>query len=101
MATPSDRQVAGHRNLQPQLTPVGREKYLQRARDTCGPVQLTAKVKAVGEAYNNGDWRMLSGALADLAAVSVAWEKHIREEKAKGYRDERANGKRAKGKRYR
>lgn len=72
--------------LQPRLTEAGRQKYLQRARETCGPVQLTAKVRAVGEAHKHGDWKMLSGALADLAAVAVAWEQQVRAERAAGYR---------------
>ena len=63
----------------------GRERYVSRARETCGPHELSCKVRAVGEAYNHGDWKMLSGALADLAAISVAWEKQVRTERQQGY----------------
>lgn len=71
----------------PKLTEAGREKYLARERDACGPVQLMLRVKAVGHAHVHGDWKMLSGALEDLAAAAVAWSQRVREDKRKSFRD--------------
>lgn len=69
----------------PHLTDTGREKYAARERDACGPMQFALRVKAVGVAYRNGDWKMLSGALEDVAATAVAWSQRVRLEKRKTY----------------
>jgi hypothetical protein len=46
-----------------------------------------ARVRAVGQAHRHGDWKMLSGALEDLAAVSVAWAQRVRHDKQRRFGD--------------
>jgi hypothetical protein len=33
----------------------------------------------------NGDWKMLSGALDDLAATAIAWSERVREERRRSF----------------
>ena len=60
------------RKLRP-LTEDDKARLLARETDVCGPTQWVARVRAVMEAQQSGDPRMLAGALDDVAAASVIW----------------------------
>lgn len=69
----------------PHLTDAGKARFAAREANPCGPIQLLLRFKAVDDAYKNGDWKMLSGALEDLGAASIAWAKRVRDEKQRSY----------------
>lgn len=71
----------------PRLTEKGRAKLLAREKEACGTMQFTLRVKAVAVAHKNGDWKMLSGALEDLAAGCIAWSERVRADKRKSFQE--------------
>lgn len=64
--------------LGPRLTAQGLRKLLERENNPCGPGLLAARIRAVAEAEQQDEAKLLAGALEDLAAAAVGYSYRVR-----------------------
>lgn len=64
--------------LTPRLTAQGLRKLLERENNPCGPGLLVTRLRAVKHAQEQGEAKLLAGALEDLAAAAVGYSYRVR-----------------------
>jgi hypothetical protein len=68
----------GEAVLTPRLTAQGLRKLLERENNPCGPGLLVNRLRAVKEAQQQDEPKLLAGALEDLAAAAVGYSYRVR-----------------------